>query len=159
MSSTLEANEFIMKSLEEILTNQSLKNIVEKTQHIITLNTIWMQLPKNDWASQANIGSFNEGRLVLSVINGAFATRIRYAIPEITALLRTHPAFESLKEINCHILQEHRSNEMPFSPRSLPNNIHKLMADTAKYITYPPLKAILLRLGRNACEELLRPHS
>lgn len=87
-----------MKTLADLLTSQSLKPYFDKAQYLTQLNKIF-SIEMQEWAEHCQIANFEAGRLNLQVGNAAWATRIRYAIPEIIKTLSSYTEFASLKII------------------------------------------------------------
>src|SRR5207244_5108353 len=76
-------------------------------------NEIW-QKNLADLAQHSRIANFREGCLVIEVDNAAWATRLRYLIPDISKKLVTHMLLNSLKHIEWYI--------QPHSPTFSPHN-------------------------------------
>lgn len=108
-----------MKTLNEILSSQSLKPYLEKSQALTVLNNAWcLAIP--EWANHSRVANFEDGALVLQVENAAIATRFRYALPEIKKKLLGNPNFPLLKTIKCKIAQPTNKKEETISRQLSP---------------------------------------
>lgn len=139
------------KTLDTILNQQDPQSILgfiqKKVAQLNQLNEIWQ---KNwaDLAQHSRIANFREGCLVIEVDNAAWATRLRYLIPDLTRKLVKHPALNRLKHIEWYI-QPHSPTVSPrsrFAP-VLSDHSAQLLKNTALSIKMEQLQAALIRLS------------
>jgi hypothetical protein len=125
-----------MDNLGQIISkNQHLNELKQKNVHIKYLDKIFKtcldeSLAKNCYL--ANIGESNEENnkqnkskitLLVAVTNQAFATRLRYAIPDILKNLKTHSEFQNVTDITYTLnireeKQEFKPIKKPLSPEN-----------------------------------------
>lgn len=94
-----------MKTLSELLNSEALKPYFEKAESLAKLNNTW-SIAMQDFAEHCKVANFEKGELLLLVRNAAWATRIRYAIPEILKTLSSFPEFFSLSRIQCKVAKD-----------------------------------------------------
>jgi hypothetical protein len=87
-----------MKTLQEILGSDALKPYVAKADELQALNALW-SMTMHEWASHCRIANFERGVLVLQAENAAWASRIRYATPEIFKQLAFYSEFGGLQKV------------------------------------------------------------
>lgn len=129
--------------------NRRLKDILQKSRLLQKLEDIALPRLPIEFQTRVKIASFSEGRLKFVVSSGMWATRLRYAFPDIMPKLKTHPMFKSLRQMDCAIVPE------DFKPQAPPSN-HKISAETAELLNDvasmtadPELSAALARLAKS----------
>ena len=142
------------KTLDKILSQQDPQSILgfiqKKVVQLKQLNEIWQQnFP--DLAQHSRIANFREGCLVIEVDNGAWATRLRYIIPDLIKKLGKLNALSNLKHIEWYIQPESQpaSTRSRFAPPVLSDHSAKLLENTALTIRMKELQEALVRLSRN----------
>ena len=141
------------KTLDTILNQQDPQSILgfiqKKVLQLNQLNDIWQ---KNwpDLAQHSRIANFREGCLVIEVDNAAWATRLRYIIPDLTRKLVKHTALNSLKHIEWYI----QPTSQTTSPRNrsapvLSDHSAQLLKNTALTVRMKQLQEALIRLSKN----------
>lgn len=93
-----------MKTVSELLSSGTLKAYLEKAACLDHLNTIFETVIPPDFVSHCKIANFENGCLTVYANNSGWATRIRYAIPELLKVLKIDDNFKGLKEIKCKVL-------------------------------------------------------
>ncbi|MBA2653955.1 MAG: DUF721 domain-containing protein [Gammaproteobacteria bacterium] len=91
-----------MKTLTELLASDVFKPLMDKTANLQRLNAVW-SIIMQEWAEHCVVADFEKGELLLQVRNAAWATRVRYAVPEIIKKLGGHAEFKLLNKIKCKI--------------------------------------------------------
>jgi len=91
-------------SIKQILTdNKILTKLIKKTSSLQNLNRLFQEILNNDLSKHCQIAQKTKNLLVIIVDNAAWATNLRYAIPDIIKTLRTQPEFKNLQNIRYHI--------------------------------------------------------
>lgn len=139
------------KNLATILNKDDPQSILhyiqKKVLHLNQLNAVW----KKNWpdlAQHSRIANFREGCLVIEVDNAAWATRLRYLIPDLSQKLLNPMQLDTLKNIEWYI--QPRSSVISPPKRSAPivsePNAH-LLKNTALTIKVKQLQDALMRLS------------
>ena len=94
-----------MKTIRNILGNNhsSLGKLLAKCQIANDLARLFATIVDGSFAKHCKLASYQNGELTLVVTNAAWATKIRYAIPELIKILCVQPEFRDLKKINYNI--------------------------------------------------------
>ena len=96
-----------MKTIGDILEkNSSLKKLIKKTQSTKNLEAIFHSILDPDFAKNCHFANFKESVLTITVTNAAWATKLRYTIPDIKKNLCTQPEFKKLTSIRYIINQQ-----------------------------------------------------
>jgi hypothetical protein len=96
-----------MKTIGDILEkNSSLKKLVKKTQTTKNLAAIFYSMLDSDFAKNCHFANFRDSVLTITVTNAAWATKLRYAIPDIIKNLCTQLEFKKLVTIRYVINQQ-----------------------------------------------------
>ena len=138
-----------MKTVSDYLTSQTIETYLGKAQQLTKLNAIW-STAMGEWAEHCFVANFENGKLVLQVKNTAWATRLRYAIPEILETLASYPEFLTLQSIRYHISYSPINKEEATISRKSCKEAKRLLETAAKNIENPILKAALMRLALNS---------
>lgn len=94
-----------IKSIKSLLTelNPTLGQLIKTAQQISELdNAICDYLP-TQLKPHVRVGEFTQGNLLLFTTNSAFATQIRYQIPELLERLRKDQRWQGIRSINVKI--------------------------------------------------------
>jgi hypothetical protein len=137
-----------MKTISDIFTSKALKPYLEKTDRLIKLNKIWLAIGKPEWVSNSSIANFEKGCLTLAVDNAAWATRVRYASPQILKELIRYDIFTSLQEIKCKIVPTITTVTEQKLSRTLTPYAYELLTATATNLQASNLKLALQSLAR-----------
>jgi hypothetical protein len=98
-----------MKSLQQILDkNKSLlPQLMQKTRYLQTLDKLLRTFMEHELAKHCRLAEIKDGKeMVIIAENAAWATRLRYAIPEILKNINTQPEFKTIKKIRYRIKTE-----------------------------------------------------
>lgn len=107
-------------SINQILTaNKTLTKLINKTSSLQNLTQLFQNILDNDLSKHCQIAQKNKNTLTIIVNNAAWATNLRYAIPDILKLLRTQPEFKNIQDIRYRIKSH---SEMPEPPPPPPKN-------------------------------------
>lgn len=90
-----------MKTIGDILTAKTSKlaHLLLHNQQAQFLNTIFHGIIDQSMTKHCNIVKIEGHQLLVSVSNAAWATKFRYAIPELLKNLRTQPEFNNITAI------------------------------------------------------------
>ena len=94
-----------MKTIRNILENNnpSLGRLLAKCQTIDGLAKLFAAIVDNSFAKHCKLANYRNGELTLVVTNAAWATKVRYAIPELMKTLCVQPEFRDIKKISYDI--------------------------------------------------------
>ena len=93
-------------------------------------------------ANYCQVGAFNRGCLVITVQNAAWATELRYKLPELRDQLRKAGLFQ-LTSIKIAIAEATENNSKPLPKRLLTPVARKSLLTASELCSYPPLKNAL----------------
>lgn len=101
--------------------------------------------------SKCQVGSFNKGSLVLTTTNAAFASEIRYLLPELRDKLRKEAGLYQLSSIKITIIAPSSPMENPTPKKSLTlsEKAKATIISESQHCTYEPLKKALLHLAQS----------
>lgn len=147
----------MQKALSYFLASEStLATIFHKLESLKVLNQLWQKKMDADLAKHSFIANQRDDVLIIEVDNAAFATRLRYNIPEIILQLREEKEFLFLKKIEWYICPS-----LALSPRRkkekrklfLSDSVIRLLNNTAENMANEKLRKALLKLARKEGEE------
>lgn len=144
-----------MKTLSELLSSSPLQAYQVKHSQITKLTSIFTSLVSEEWRTNCQVVNFEEGQLTLLVNNSGWATKVRYATPELIANLKSDPHFATLRTLKTKIMALPLDEPKP-SPRTLPLLAKQLLEATANQISDPKLKSSLLRLASRYRDEAMQ---
>lgn len=136
-----------MRSISRCL-NKQLTDLYQHSVQLEELSCKLAQFLPNELAKECHVGSFNKGCLLITTTNAAWASQLRYAIPELRDNLRKAGLYQLLS-IKISII----SPTTPYA-KALPPKKHQL-SEKAKAIIisesqqcqYEPLQKALLHLA------------
>ena len=137
-----------MRSISHCL-NKQLADICQRAVQLEALaNKIRKLLPES-LAKECNVGSFNQGCLVLTTTNGVWASQLRYVVPELRDQLRKEGGIYQLSSIKVIVVESITSNEKPdqLPKHSLSEKAKATIISESQRCTYEPLQKALLHLG------------
>jgi hypothetical protein len=90
-----------MKTIGEILgkNNSTLTKLIRKTQTSRDLAFIFQNALEANLAKHCRFASLEGHVITVTATNAAWATRLRYAIPDMIKILRTQPEFKMVTNI------------------------------------------------------------
>ncbi|MCK4608558.1 MAG: DUF721 domain-containing protein [Gammaproteobacteria bacterium] len=97
-----------------------LAKIIQKTAALQQLNQIWHSTLNNELSKHCCVAKHSSNKELLTVIvdNAAWATNLRYAMPDIIKTLRTQPEFNKLIKIRYRLRHDTPAPE----PRKRPKD-------------------------------------
>ncbi len=100
-----------MKTIGAILENNksSLGKLLAKCQVNHSLATLFTSVIDSSLAKYCKVANYHRGELTLVVANAAWATKVRYAVPDIIKTLRTQPEFKDIKKIYYSVVNQRTS--------------------------------------------------
>ena len=136
------------QSLDHLLTANPLKHLVIKAQRIRAINDVLQQVLPSDLAPHCRTMSLREDTLNIEVDSSAWATRLRYLIPDLKYQLHNFTTTADVESIRCRVrpaaqAQPRAKNKTP----QLSQTSAHVIRSTAQSISSPTLKAALLRLA------------
>ena len=96
-----------MKTIGEILTKNAsvLTNLIRKSKNVQNLASVFHSMLDASLAKHCKLATLEGSKLNVTVTNAAWATRLRYAIPDIIKILRTQPEFKEISTIHYFVNQ------------------------------------------------------
>lgn len=147
------------QAIAAILQNDNLARLVARAKLLQKISVPFKKVIDKQLALHCYIDNYHNGCLFLIVDNNAWATRVRYTIPNLLQQLKKTPEFTILREINCQVRlknpEEPSPKNMPLILRKqnskLKLSVHnaKLIKTVAQGITDKKLKAALERLAKH----------
>lgn len=92
-----------MRSISHCL-NQQLVDICQRSVQLEELSNKLSQWLPTELVGECQVGSFNKGCLILITSNAAWASQIRYLIPELRDKLRTEAGLYQLSSIKVSVV-------------------------------------------------------
>lgn len=108
-----------MKSISQCL-NKQLSTICQHSMQLEELSLKISAFLPSHFISKCQVGSFNKGCLVLTTTNAAFASEIRYLLPELRDKLRKEAGLYQLSSIKITIIAPSSQIENPAQKNLLP---------------------------------------
>ncbi|CEK11890.1 DUF721 domain-containing protein [Legionella hackeliae] len=129
--------------------NSQLMEICLNSMELEGLNTLIKSYLPPHIANYCNIGSFVRGSLTLAVSNAAWATELRYNLPELRDRLRKEAGLYQLTGIK--LIIEDTKNVLPPTKSSktlaLTMNSRSVIHCASEQCNYEPLKEALQKLA------------
>ena len=90
-----------MKTIGDILaTHQPLAQFITKNNAIKIGDNLFKSIINNyDFSTHCRFFDYQNGELIIEVFGSAWATKVRYAIPEMIKALKLQPEFSDIKKI------------------------------------------------------------
>jgi hypothetical protein len=125
--------------------------IQNKVTQLKKLNQIWHVEISADLAEHTRVANFREGYLIVECDSAAWATRLRYLLPDITANLLKHPDLRDLTHIEWSIQPQFHATSSQHSKIAPPisSASAQLLKHAADNITVKSLQEALLRISKN----------
>ena len=136
-----------MKAIKYCL-NKQLADLCKRAVELEELTQKLIHLLPPDLASYCKIGSFSKGFLVLSVLDAARASQIRYALPELRDKLRQAGVYQltSIKISIENHLQEYKNPKKNLRCE-LSKQAKKNILFESQQCSYEPLRKALINLA------------
>ena len=137
-----------MRSIRYCL-NKQLSDICQQSLLLEELSRKLVQLLPPNLANQCQVGNFNKGCLLLTTTNAAWASQLRYAIPELRDSLRKEAGMYQLSSIKIAVIDAHGSYKKPTQPKKhvLSEKTKATIISESQQCSYEPLKKALLHLA------------
>ncbi|MFT4058993.1 MAG: DUF721 domain-containing protein [Legionella sp.] len=131
------------------------KQLVDICQHSVQLEELSSKLGSllpQELARQCQVGSFNKGCLTLTTTNAAWATQLRFAIPELRDKLRKEARMYQLSSIKIVISEPKITPKKkdPLKKYSLSEETKALLISESQQCNYEPLQKALLHLAEES---------
>lgn len=130
-------------------TSKQLNKIINKVHSLQILTQKLHSHLDRKLSHHCQVADFYDGKLVIAVTNGSWATLIRYAIPDLLEKLRREKEFDFLQQIQCIIqptlFTAQKNRTIPFLS---PTN-SQIIQTTAQNIKHAKLRHALLHLSKN----------
>ncbi len=125
--------------------------IQKKVAQLKKLNQIWQEEATEELSAHSRIANFRDTHLIIECDSAAWATRLRYMLPEIRQKLRQYPYLHDLSHIEWSIQPDfHRTtSQLSRLPPLLSPGSAQLLKNTAGNIKVKPLQEALLRIAKN----------
>lgn len=130
------------KSLDNVLNHQAseLGHIYQKLQQLQLLQGKLDQCLPDTFKPYCRVANYREGCLVIGVSSAAWATQLRYAIPDLLQLLRTQAGLYDLCSISTYIdpylhqpLLKEKDNKK-ITKEKLTNYGEKMLQELCEYL-------------------------
>ncbi|WP_040536234.1 DciA family protein [Legionella drancourtii] len=137
-----------MRSINRCL-NKQLAELCQRSVQLEELSSKLAQLLPKDLAGECNVGSFNKGCLILTTSNAAWASQLRYAIPELRDKLRKEAGMYQLSSIKIAVVEPVISYEKPAQQKThlLSEKAKATIISESQQCNYEPLQKALLHLA------------
>lgn len=139
-----------MRSISHCL-NKQLIDLCQRSLHLEELSTKLSQFLPDELAKECQVGSFNKGCLLITTTNAAWASQLRYAIPELRDNLRKAglPQLLSIKITVVTPTAGVNQNAAPRTPQ-LSDKAKALLINESQQCQYEPLQKALLNLANES---------
>jgi hypothetical protein len=139
----------IMRSISRCL-NKQLVDLCQRSMQLEELSNKINQLLPENLASECKVGSFNKGCLVLTTNNAAWASQLRYAIPELRDRLRKEAGMYQLSSIKINVIEPavvyNKPNQAAVT-HELSEKAKATIISESQHCSYQPLQKALLHLA------------
>jgi hypothetical protein len=131
--------------------NSVLAFIQSKVLQLTKLNQIWQAEISSDLAEHTRVANFRDGYLIIECASAAWATRLRYSLPDITQKLLKQPDLRDLTHIEWNIQPQFHTPNAQLSqlPPVLSSASAELLKNAADNIQVKPLQEALLRIAQH----------
>jgi hypothetical protein len=137
-----------MRAISRCL-NKQLADLCQRAVQLEELSNKVTQLLPANLASVCHVGSFNKGCLILTTTNAAWASQLRYAIPELRDRLRKDAGMYQLSSIKVNITEspDPYKKTNPLKTHELSEKAKATIISESQHCTYQPLQKALLHLA------------
>ncbi|KTC90995.1 DUF721 domain-containing protein [Fluoribacter dumoffii] len=137
-----------MRSISQCL-NKQLADICQRSVQLEELsNKVRRMLPET-LANTCHVGSFNKGCLLLTTTDAAWASQLRYMIPELRDKLRKEGGMYQLTSIKIVVTEPtvRYEKSAATSKHVLSEKAKEIIISESQQCNYEPLQKALLRLA------------
>lgn len=130
--------------------NKQLEELCQRSMQLEELSKKVTQLLPPNLADQCQVGSFNKGCLVLTTTNAAWASQLRYMVPELRDRLRKEAGMYQLLSIKINVIEPPAPTKIqkPKQHNELSDEAKATIISESQQCTYQPLQKALLNLAR-----------
>ncbi|WP_133128362.1 DUF721 domain-containing protein [Legionella nagasakiensis] len=129
--------------------NAQLETICQRVIQLDEMNKIVSKYLPEPLHEYCQVGSFNKGCLILLVKNSAWASQLRYSLPELRNRLRTEASLYQLISIKITIEAEKLEPSLKKTNPLLSDVACHSIITTANQCRYIPLKKALYHLAKH----------
>ena len=104
----------------------------------------------DDLSEHVTVANFNNKSLCLHTDSAAWATRLRFKIPELLHIMRDHCGLTSMQNIRIKVIPPQIQNTTLDNRPVLSEKTAHLLQDIGESTTDPELRDALLRLSRHS---------
>lgn len=139
-----------MRSINRCL-NKQLADICQQAVQLEDLSSKLMQMLPEGLAGECQVGSFNKGCLILTTTSAAWASQLRYAVPELRDRLRKEAGMYQLMSIKISVVEPVTQYEKPKpqQKQQLSEKAKEMIISESQQCSYEPLQKALLNLADN----------
>lgn len=127
--------------------NRVLRRILQGTEELVKLTPIFKQAVGQEFAAHCHLAKINDGKLIVIIDSPVWATKFRYATPDILKNLCIHPEFKRVRELVCRISFVAQVKTIVKPRPVLSSESANFIVSAAKGIKNSGLKRALLRLA------------
>jgi hypothetical protein len=150
------------KKLTDILHNSTsqLGQLLERVFHFNELENNFSKLLDPNFSEHVRLGSYQNGTLILLAESGAFATQLKFRVPDLIEKLRKKAEWSGLRNIDIKVAphlydqKEVVDDTPPSEPIKIPEEASKLIFEIAQSLEDIPenkeLREALIQLGGKA---------
>ncbi|MDR3441655.1 MAG: DUF721 domain-containing protein [Legionella sp.] len=139
-----------MRSISRCL-NKQLTDICQRSVQLEDLSNKLTQFLPQELAQACQVGSFNKGTLILTTTNAAWASQLRFAVPELRDKLRKEAGMYQLTSIKVAVVEPIIQYEKPAPQKKhlLSEQAKATIISESQNCSYEPLQKALLHLADN----------
>ncbi len=139
-----------MRSINRCL-NKQLADLCQRSLQLEELSNKLRQFLPEELAKECLVGSFNKGCLLITTTNAAWASQLRYLVPELRDNLRKAGLYQLLS-IKISVVAPVVHYEKPAEPQKqqLSAKAKEVIISESQHCSYEPLQKALLNLADNA---------
>lgn len=128
--------------------NKQLVDLCQRSMQLEELSKKVTQLLPSDLAKHCQVGSFNKGCLVLTTTDSAWASQLRYVMPELRDTLRKEAGMYQLTSIKVMVVESVITYTQPIKEtHSLSEKAKATIISESQNCSYEPLKNALVHLA------------
>jgi hypothetical protein len=132
--------------------NPTLTAICKQSLELESLSAIIHHYLPESYRSCCTVGSFNKGCLTLVVSDPAWASELRFHLPQLRDHLRQQAKLHQLITIKIQLSRQHAEipkQTLKTTDDALSMHVRQLIQHVSEQCTYLPLKDALMKLGRD----------
>jgi len=139
------------KLINYLHNSSKLSNVFDSLERLEKQNFVFKNILGPELATRCKLAKIENGRALVIVDSSAWASKFRYAIPDLLKNLRIQPEFQNLKDIRYQITAQpfHKKNISIKPNAKLSEKNADLLRKTAKKIQNVKLKQGLEKLASN----------